>query len=167
MRLRRFDEPIGGFKRASKEIRMTQPSHSWRQLAAVFALALLAACSSHRQTQTSQASAASAPRYVFMRTNTSAGTIISNTDGMALYTYDKDPAGQSTCYGECAKYMHPYLVNGTYKPWGKMSIITRSDGTQQWAYDGHPLYTFVQDTAPGEIKGNGFHNDFHVVTVPA
>ena len=102
-----------------------------------------------------------------MRTNTSAGMVIATTDGMTLYTYDKDPAGQSACYGDCAQYWHPYLANGTYKPWGKMTIITRTDGTRQWAYDGHPLYTFVQDTAPGEIKGNDFHNTWHVVPVTA
>jgi len=47
------------------------------------------------------------------------------------------------------------------------TIVSRTDGTQQWAYDGKPLYTFVQDKAPGEIKGNGFNNNWHVVPVPA
>ena len=101
-----------------------------------------------------------------MRSQTSAGQVVSTTNGMTLYTYDKDTANQSTCYGECAQNWPPYLANGAYKPFDQMTIVSRTDGTQQWAYDGHPLYTFVQDKAPGEIKGNGFHNNWHVVLVP-
>ncbi len=47
-----------------------------------------------------------------------------------------------------------------------MTIVSRTDGTLQWAYDGHPLYTFVQDKAASEIKGNGFNNSWHVVLRP-
>jgi hypothetical protein len=38
---------------------------------------------------------------------------------------------------------------------GTLTTITRSDGSKQAAYDGHPLYTYVADTAPGQAKGNG------------
>ena len=101
-----------------------------------------------------------------MRTQTSAG-VIGTSSGMTLSTYDKDMVGQSSCYGDCPQFWHPYLANGTYKPFGKMTIIARTDGTQQWAYSVEPLYTFVQDTAPGEIHGNDFHNNGHVVPVHA
>jgi predicted lipoprotein with Yx(FWY)xxD motif len=40
---------------------------------------------------------------------------------------------------------------------GKLSTIKRSDGSMQAAYDGHPLYTYVADTAPGQAKGNGIN----------
>jgi len=146
---------------------MTKPSCSWRQLAAVSTLALIAACSSPHKQQAMQPQQGTTPHYVFMRTNTAAGTVVSTSDGMTLYTFDRDSAGQSACTAECAQYWHPYLANGTYKPFGKMTIIARADGSRQWAYDGHPLYTFVQDTAPGEIKGNDFHNQWHVVPAPA
>ena len=146
---------------------MTKPSCSWRQLAAVSTLALFAACSSPHKQQAMQPQQGTTPHYVFMRTNTPAGTVVSTSDGMTLYTFDRDPAGQSACNAECAQYWHPYLANGTYKAFGKMTIIARADGQRQWAYDGHPLYTFVQDTAPGEIKGNAFHNEWHVVPAPA
>jgi predicted lipoprotein with Yx(FWY)xxD motif len=49
-------------------------------------------------------------------------------------------------------------------PCGKMTLVTRSDGSQQWAYDGRPLYTFTQDTTAGQVNGNDFHNNWHVVT---
>ena len=67
--------------------------------------------------------------YVFMRSQTSQGQVISTTNGMTLYTYDKDTAGQSTCYGECAQNWPPYLTSSAYKPFDKMSIISRTDGT--------------------------------------
>ena len=146
---------------------MTKPLSSWRQLAAASTLALLAACSSPHKQQALQPQQGTTPHYVFMRTNTAAGTVVATSDGMTLYTFDRDSAGQSACTAECAQYWHPYLANGTYKSFGKMTIIARADGQRQWAYDGHPLYTFVQDTAPGEIKGNDFHNQWHVVPAPA
>jgi predicted lipoprotein with Yx(FWY)xxD motif len=142
---------------------------SWRQLAAVSTVALLAACGSTQTPQTQpQAQVSAAPSgSEFMQTPTSAGTVLTTANGMTLYTSDKDIAGQSTCYGDCAQYWHPYLSNGTSTPSGKMTLVTRTDGTQQWAYNGRPLYTFVQDTASGEVKGNDFHNNWHVVTVSA
>jgi predicted lipoprotein with Yx(FWY)xxD motif len=38
---------------------------------------------------------------------------------------------------------------------GKLGTITRSDGSTQATYNGHPLYTYVSDTALGQAKGNG------------
>jgi predicted lipoprotein with Yx(FWY)xxD motif len=147
---------------------MTKSLSSWRQLAAVSLVALLAGCGSMHPNETKPIKASKTPTgYVFMRSKTSTGQVISTSNGMTLYTYDKDAVGQSSCYGDCAQYWHPYLVTGTYKPFGKMTIISRTDGTQQWAFDGKPLYTFVQDTAPGDIKGNDFHNNWHVVAVPS
>jgi predicted lipoprotein with Yx(FWY)xxD motif len=147
---------------------MTKSPNAWRQLAAVSFVALLAGCGSMKPHQAQPIKSTSTQTtYVFMRSQTSVGPVVSTSSGMTLYTYDKDPVGQSACYRECAQNWPPYLANGTYKPFGKMTIVPRTDGTLQWAYDGHPLYTFVQDKAPGEIKGNGFHNNWHVVAVPA
>ena len=147
---------------------MTKFPSAWRQLAAVSLVALVAACSSMKPHHAQPIKSTSTQTtYVFMRSRTSVGPVISTSSGMTLYAYDKDTVGQSNCYGDCAQNWHPYLANGTYKPFGKMTIISRTDGTLQWAYDGHPLYTFVQDKAAGEINGNGFGNNWHVVPAPA
>jgi len=143
---------------------MTKPSNSWRKLAAISAFALLAACGSSHTQQQQQAQATTAPSTsAFMRAPTSAGNVLTTANGMTLYTYDKDMVGQSACYGDCAQYWHPYLSNGTSTPSGKITLVTRTDGSQQWAYDGKPLYTFVQDTSTGQVNGNDFHNNWHVV----
>ncbi len=146
---------------------MITRTNSWRQLAAISALALLAACgSSHNQQSQQQAQAntnTSSSTSAFMHSPTSAGTVLTTANGMTLYTYDKDTVGQSSCYGDCAQYWHPYLSNGTSMPSGKMTLVTRTDGSQQWAYDGKPLYTFTQDTTAGQVNGNDFHNNWHVI----
>jgi hypothetical protein len=40
---------------------------------------------------------------------------------------------------------------------GKFGTIKRSDGSVQATYNGHPLYTYLADTAPGQAKGNGLN----------
>ena len=147
---------------------MIKSPSSWRRLGAVCLIALLAGCGSMHPNQTKPIKASQTQTgYVFMRSQTSQGQVISTSNGMTLYTSDKDGAGKSNCYGECAQNWPPYLMNGVYKPFGKMTIVSRTDGTQQWAYDGKPLYTFVQDTSAGQVNGNDFHNNWHVVAVPA
>jgi predicted lipoprotein with Yx(FWY)xxD motif len=51
---------------------------------------------------------------------------------------------------------------------GTLGTITRSDGSTQATYTGHPLYTYVSDAAPGQAKGNGLNVSggvWHEVTV--
>ena len=51
---------------------------------------------------------------------------------------------------------------------GKLATITRSDGSVQATYNGHPLYTYKGDAAPGQAKGNGLNINggvWHEVTV--
>jgi len=91
--------------------------------------------------------------------------ILVNHAGMTLYTYDKDPkgAGKSVCNGKCAKNWPPLMAKGSDKASGEYSIITRDDGSKQWAYEGKPLYTWVKDKRPGEMTGDKFKNVWHVV----
>ena len=140
---------------------MTKLLNSWRQPVAISSVALLAACSSHHMQQ-SQASATYTNPPVKM-TATDAGTVMSTLDGMTLYTYDKDAHGQSNCYGKCAEYWPPYLANTASRSAGDLGLITRSDGKMQWADRGKPLYTFVKDRNPGEVNGDDYHHDWHVV----
>lgn len=75
--------------------------------------------------------------------------------GMTLYTYDKDSEGQSACSGQCAKNWPPLAAAQGAQASGDWSLVAREDGTQQWAYYGKPLYTFIQDKKPGDKNGDG------------
>lgn len=94
---------------------------------------------------------------------TSAGNVLADPKGMTLYTYDKDEAGKSNCSGECAEYWPPVLAGAADKAVGGLTIIKRADGTMQWADDGKPLYTFVNDKKSGDITGDKKNNVWHIV----
>ncbi|EJN19189.1 hypothetical protein PMI35_05640 [Pseudomonas sp. GM78] len=83
--------------------------------------------------------------------------------GMTLYTFDKDSGGKSMCNDECAKNWPPMMAPAGAAATGKWSVIKRDDGTSQYAYDGKPLYTFVKDEKPGEMKGDKMKDVWHVV----
>jgi predicted lipoprotein with Yx(FWY)xxD motif len=81
--------------------------------------------------------------------------IFSDAKGMTLYVYQKDTSGQSACSGPCATNWPPLAAAADATPSGDWTIVTRADGTRQWAHLGRPLYTFVKDTKPGERAGEG------------
>jgi predicted lipoprotein with Yx(FWY)xxD motif len=88
--------------------------------------------------------------------HTSLGTVLANEHGMTLYTFKHDGHDKSSCMGKCAVNWPPFIAPADAKPSGHWSIVTRPDGTKQWAYKGHPLYTWKNDHAPGQTTGNGF-----------
>jgi predicted lipoprotein with Yx(FWY)xxD motif len=83
--------------------------------------------------------------------------------GMTVYTFDKDAGGKSMCSGDCAKNWPPMMAPAGAKAEGKWTLIKRDDGMMQYAYDGKPLYTFMKDEKPGEMKGDGMKDVWHVV----
>ncbi|MFJ4249640.1 hypothetical protein C2E19_00475 [Pseudomonas sp. DTU12.3] len=83
--------------------------------------------------------------------------------GMTVYTFDKDAGGKSMCTGDCAKNWPPMMAPAGAKAEGKWTVIKRDDGMMQYAYDGKPLYTFMKDEKPGEMKGDGMKEMWHVV----
>jgi len=83
--------------------------------------------------------------------------------GMTVYTFDKDAGGKSMCNGDCAKNWPPMMAPAGAKAEGKWTVIKRDDGMMQYAYDGKPLYTFMKDEKPGEMKGDGMKEVWHVV----
>jgi predicted lipoprotein with Yx(FWY)xxD motif len=87
---------------------------------------------------------------------------MTDAKGMTLYTFDKDGGGKSMCNGPCATNWPPLMAGPDAKASGNMTIITRDDGSKQWAYKGMPLYTFAKDTKAGDMMGNGVNNVWHV-----
>ncbi|MCO6055942.1 hypothetical protein NG726_04575 [Pseudomonas sp. MOB-449] len=82
--------------------------------------------------------------------------------GMTLYTYDKDAGGKSACNGQCAQNWPPLMAEAGAKAEGEWSVITRDDGSMQWAYEKKPLYTFVMDKKAGDVTGDGKMGVWHV-----
>ena len=84
------------------------------------------------------------------------GKVLTNDAGMTLYVFDKDTGGKSACTGPCAGNWPPLTATASAMPMGDFTIITRDDGTKQWAYKGRPLYAWKNDKKPGDITGDGF-----------
>ena len=89
-----------------------------------------------------------------MPTRAADGRLI-GPNGNTVYTFGKDTSGMSNCNGQCATNWPPLAVAPNAKAMGDYSIVTRSDGTRQWAYKGQPLYYFVKDTKPSDMMGDG------------
>jgi predicted lipoprotein with Yx(FWY)xxD motif len=89
--------------------------------------------------------------------------ILVNSAGMTLYTFDKDAAGKSACNDGCAKVWPPVVAPADAKPMGDMTVITRDDGSKQWAHKGKPVYLYVKDTKPGDKTGDNFKEVWHVI----
>ena len=85
---------------------------------------------------------------------------------MTLYTFAKDQPGVSNCYDNCAKNWPPLMAAADAKPMGEWTIVTRKDGTRQWAYKGMPLYTWIKDGKPGDATGEGMGQGAWKVAVP-
>ena len=80
-------------------------------------------------------------------------TVLTNAKGLTLYSFAPDTATKSACNGACATAWPPQTASATVS--SPYTTIKRSDGTTQLVFNGHPLYTFTGDTAPGTASGNG------------
>jgi predicted lipoprotein with Yx(FWY)xxD motif len=96
--------------------------------------------------------------------------VLTNAKGFTLYWFVPDTSTKSNCNGSCATIWPP--VKGPAAAGsgvtGKFTTITRSDGSMQAVYNGHPLYTYTGDTGPGQNHGNGINASggvWHEVTV--
>jgi predicted lipoprotein with Yx(FWY)xxD motif len=95
--------------------------------------------------------------------DTTKGKVLVNTDGMTLYTFDRDDnSGTSNCNGKCAVNWPPLAAAADGIKAGDWSVVVRNDGSKQWAYKGKPLYTWMDDKRPGDTDGDGRNNVWHV-----
>jgi predicted lipoprotein with Yx(FWY)xxD motif len=97
---------------------------------------------------------------VITTAKSSAGTVLTTSSGRAVYLWVKDTGDMSNCNGACAGAWPPVTTTATATATGgakasDIGTITRSDGTKQVTYDGHPLYYFAGDSGPGTASGQG------------
>ncbi|HEV2255353.1 MAG TPA: hypothetical protein VGS06_19405 [Streptosporangiaceae bacterium] len=85
--------------------------------------------------------------------------LLTDARGLTLYWFAPDTSTKSACYGSCAAYWPPVTGTPSAGPGvtGTLGTITRTDGTRQATYDGHPLYTYIGDSAPGTASGNNLN----------
>lgn len=165
----------------------TRAMQTTATIAAAAAAALLVAACGSSSTSSSAAggtapttgapASASAPAGTSATLKTegsSLGTVLTDSQGMTIYWFAADHGNTSACSGACAAAWPPVLgtpvaASGVTLS-GTLGTITRSDGTKQATYNGHPLYTFKADTSPGQVNGNkvnGFGALWYAITIGA
>lgn len=92
-----------------------------------------------------------------------AGGVLTDANGMTLYTFDQDIAGggSSACIDKCALNWPVLRAQAGDQPSGDYGIITRADGARQWTFKGKPLYRWVKDQKPGDQSGDGVNKAWH------
>jgi predicted lipoprotein with Yx(FWY)xxD motif len=142
------------------------------RLGAAVAVALLAAaCGSSATSSNTPSTAApaaagssssSASANMIKTGTSSGGAFLTDGSGRAMYLFLADGKNKSSCSGACASAWPPVIVTG--QPTAAsgvnasdLSTITRSDGTKQVTYNGHPLYYYVGDHSPGQTSGQGLN----------
>jgi len=90
--------------------------------------------------------------------------VLTGSNGMTLYTFDKDAAGsgKSVCNGPCATNWPPLFAMDGDTANGDYSIVARDDGKKQWAFKGKPLYFWIKDQKAGDKTGEGVNNVWRV-----
>jgi len=146
---------------------------SWLVPAGLAAALVIAACGSSSGSPSSGGAASSAPAAGSSALKTAkigGAAVVTNAKGLTLYWFVPDTATTSKCNGSCATFWPPVKGPATAGAGvtGKLATIKRADGSVQATYNGHPLYTYVGDHAPGQATGNGLDVNggvWHEVTV--
>ncbi|HVC78054.1 MAG TPA: hypothetical protein VND96_16200 [Candidatus Micrarchaeaceae archaeon] len=137
--------------------------------AAAFTAVIVAACGSSTPSATvTSPTPASSPgaapgQTIKVATDPKLGQILADSAGKTVYLFVADKSTASTCYTSCAQLWPPVLttgapVAGTGAQASLLGTTTRTDGTTEITYAGHPLYYFVSDTAPGDTTGQGVNS---------
>ena len=86
--------------------------------------------------------------------------VLVGPNGMTLYTFDRDAtgSGKSVCNGPCATNWPPLAAASGANASGDWTVVTRDDGSRQWAYKGKPVYYWAKDAKPGDRTGDNVNN---------
>ncbi|HLZ71812.1 MAG TPA: hypothetical protein VKV26_18065 [Dehalococcoidia bacterium] len=136
----------------STALRLPATARLWILLAALATLAALGAGRAAR--------AQTSPTVLVAQNDNLGMAILTDANGMTLYTFANDAPGMSTCSGGCANIWPAFqppagdltLPDGAT---GTLDVITRDDGSMQVTYNGMPLYYFSGDMNPGDTNGQG------------
>jgi len=90
-------------------------------------------------------------------------TIVTASNGMTLYVFDKDKNGVPTCYNTCAKQWPPYLSAGAESRGVGWGTVKRKDGSMQWTYHNRPAYLYADDKKPGDANGDLVGRIWHAI----
>src|SRR2546426_2370957 len=156
---------------------MLSLKHTLQLASILFMALLLVACGSSSSTgsssgttpTTAPTSSTSIMKTASVTVNGKSETILTNAQGMTLNYFMLDTATKAACTGTCTGIWPPLLFTGTGSPTsatpltGTLSVVTDATG-QQVEYNGHPLYTYSKDTAPGQTNGEGFKGKWFVAT---
>ena len=133
-------------------------------IAVIPAVVGLAACGGDDNDSSDSGATAASGDTVSTQSISGTGTVLVDSQGMALYTNDMDKGTNIACTEECASEWIPLSVQGQPSSsdsavQSKLGTVQRSDGTTQVTFGGLPLYTFVEDTS-GQVTGNGEMDSF-------
>jgi predicted lipoprotein with Yx(FWY)xxD motif len=137
----------------------TRPVWAGAAAVSVAALVLLAVALAGASGSAGTPASASGSGTVLNAADIGGVKVLTNAKGDTLYLFVPDSPTSSKCYGSCAAYWPPVLGTPKAGPGvtGSLGTIHRSDGTTQATYDGHPLYTYIADSAPGQDHGNNIN----------
>lgn len=161
--------------RVAQVVRVGRRRRGWA--VPVAALVVLAGCSAPAASDGAGSSASSSASTSSSSTAaasvgvgaTSLGDVLVDGAGMTLYMFDKDTkGGDSTCYDQCASAWPPLLTDGdpaagTGADASALGTVARTDGTSQVTYGGWPLYSWAQDSAAGDVKGQAVNGVWWVL----
>lgn len=127
-----------------------------------------AACGTSEDTDASQDPAADstdADGPALALSSVDLGDIVVDDGGETVYLFIPDDQGESTCYDEC-EATWPVVAElggvGDGLDESLVGVTTRTDGTVQATYNGWPIYYFANDTAPGDVNGQGVKDVWYV-----
>src|SRR6476646_3457487 len=127
------------------------------------AAAALTACGSSPQ-QAQKSAAASPATTVALAKVSGVGQVLVDSKGFALYSPKQDSSRMIRCTGSCTAIWVPLTVKGSptgdSSVAGKLGTVMRPDGRRQVTFDGKPLYTFVEDSSPKTVNGDGASDQF-------